>query len=277
MKVELIITTYNSPHTLILTLASAIHQDRMPDSIAIADDGSTGETRELVESFAAEHPEIPVRHVWHEDIGFERSAILNRAIESSDSDLLVVIDGDVLIHPCYIARHAELARPGRYCTGSLIRLDAEASKAVTLDLVESGRIFDRGWLRANRAFDRIGSWLKAMPFPKPIMNLVDLLSPVQRSLTGANSSAFRTDILRVNGYDEEIKYGGQDKDLGWRLRNAGVKGRHVRYTAPLLHLDHPRGYANPEKMKRQKAHIRAIRDSDESWTPNGIVKGARPS
>ncbi len=47
------------------------------------------------------------------------------------------------------------------------------------------------WLRANRAFDRIGSWLKAMPFPKPAMNLLDVTSPVRRALTGANSSAWR--------------------------------------------------------------------------------------
>ena len=277
MRTELIITTYESPHTLVLTLESVLRQEVMPDILCIADDGSGPETAAVIAEFEAAHPEIALRHVWHEDDGFQRSAILNRAIATSDADLLIVIDGDVLIHPVYVARHVELARPGRFCTGSLIRLDAEASKAVTVDLIRSGELFTRDWLRANRAFDRVGSWLKAMPFPKAVMNLFDVTSPVRRALTGANSSAWRRDLLAVNGYDEGIKYGGQDKEIGLRMNNNGVRGRHLRFTAPLIHLDHPRGYADPEKMARQKAHIREVRRSGQVWTEDGIVKGKRPA
>ncbi len=79
--------------------------------------------------------------------------------------MLVFIDGDVMIHPGFVARHLELARPDRWSSGSLIRLDAAATAAVTEADVASGRVFDRGWLRAHGAFDRLGTWLKAMPFP----------------------------------------------------------------------------------------------------------------
>ena len=81
------------------------------------------------------------------------------------------------------------------------------------------------------------------------------------------------DALKVNGYDESIKYGGEDKEFGLRLLNAGVRGRHLRYTAPLVHLDHPRGYADPERIRRHKAMIREARQSVRSWTADGIVKG----
>ena len=103
-------------------------------------------------------------------------------------------------------------------------------------------IRDRGWLRANRAIDRLGTWLKTMPFGPRVMGWFDRLTPVPKSLLGANWSAFRADILKVNGFDETIKYGGLDKEMGFRLMNAGIAGQHMRYTAPLLHLDHPRGY-----------------------------------
>jgi GT2 family glycosyltransferase len=194
---------------------------------------------------------------------------------TSEADFLWFIDGDVLIHPDFLARHLEVARPGHFSTGSLIRLDAEATAAVTRDLVESGRVFDRDWLRANRAIDRVGTWLKTMPFPKPVMAALDRATPVQRALCGANASLFRADALKVNGFDETIKYGGGDKEFGVRLTNAGVKGRHLRYTAPLVHLDHPRGYKDPEAIRRHKAHIRAVRDRGESWTGAGITKGER--
>lgn len=272
MTVELIVATYNSPRALGLCLASVARQDRRPDSIAIADDGSGPETRALVDAFAAASP-APVRHVWHEDEGFRKAAILNRAIATSRADMLVFIDGDVMIHPCFVARHLELARPDAWASGSLIRLDAPATAAVTERDVATGRVFDRHWLGEMRAFDRVGTWLKAMPFPRPVMAALDRLSPVQRAWCGANASAARAAILKVNGFDETMRWGGGDKDLGVRLTNAGVRGRHLRFTAPLVHLDHPRGYADPAHKAANKARIKAARRSGRSWTPDGIVKG----
>ena len=272
MRSELVIATYNSPRALSLCLASVARQDRRPDSIAIADDGSGPETRALIEAFAAASP-VPVRHVWHEDDGFRKAAILNRAIAASEADTLVFIDGDVMIHPGFVARHLELARPDAWASGSLIRLDAPATAAVTEADVTSGRVFDRRWLGEMRAFDRVGTWLKAMPFPRPVMAALDALSPVQRAWCGANASAARAAILKVNGFDETMRWGGGDKDLGVRLTNAGIRGRHLRFTAPLVHLDHPRGYADPAHKAENKARIRATRRSGRSWTPDGIVKG----
>ncbi len=276
MRTELIVSTYNSVRPLQLCLASVVRQDRLPEAICIADDGSGPETARAIADFTAAHPELTVRHVWHADRGFEKTAILNKAIASSEAEHLVFIDGDVMIHPCFIARHVELARPGRFCTGSLIRLDATATASVTEAMVTEGLVFDRRWLKENRAIDRLGTWLKTMPFPKPLMNFLEVTSPVQKALCGANASAFRADILRVNGYDETMKYGGEDKEFGIRLANAGVKGRHLRFTAPLVHLDHARGYVDPEKVRRHRAMIAETRKTGRYWTPDGIAKRAAP-
>jgi glycosyltransferase involved in cell wall biosynthesis len=276
MRSELIVATYENPRSLRLCLASVARQRVRPDGIAIADDGSGAETRAVIEAFAAAHPETPVRHVWQEDDGFRKAAILNRAIATSEAEVLVFIDGDVMIHPEFVARHLELARPDRWASGSLIRLDAKATAAVTEADVASGRVFDPGWLRAHRAIDRPGTWLKAMPFPKPVMAALDRLSPVQRAWGGGNASAYRAAILKVNGFDETMRWGGGDKELGVRLTNAGVRGRHLRFTAPLVHLDHPRGYADPAHKAANRARIGAIRREGVAWTPDGIVKAPAP-
>jgi glycosyltransferase involved in cell wall biosynthesis len=275
MTCELVVTTYENPRALALCLESVTRQRALPDGIAIADDGSGPETRAVVDAFAAEHPELPVRHVWHEDRGFQKCAILNRAIASSAADFLIFIDGDVLIHPDFVARHLALAAPGRFSTGSLIRLDAAASARVTPELIADGTVFDRGWLRAQGAIDRLGTWLKSMPLPLPVMACLDRATPVQRALCGANASLFRADALKVNGFDETLKYGGEDKEFGARLKNAGVVGRHLRYTAPLVHLDHPRGYADPALIRAHHARIREVRERRVDWTPNGIRPGPR--
>jgi len=273
MRTELIVSTYNSPRALTLCLTSVARQTVLPDSVCIADDGSGPETAAAVEAFAAAHPEVPVRHVWHEDRGFEKAAILNKAIASSEADFLIFIDGDVLIHPRFIARHLALARPGRFSTGSLIRLDAAATAIVTPELIESGAVFDRGWLRAHGTIDRLGTWLKTMPFPEPVQAFLDRATPVQTALCGANASLFRADAVRVNGFDESIKYGGGDKEFGVRLSNAGVRGQHLRYTAPLVHLDHPRGYRDPDQIRRHKAMIARVRRDRVAWTTHGVHPG----
>ena len=97
-------------------------------------------------------PGCAVRHVWHEDRGFEKAAILNRAIATSEAEFLMFLDGDVLIHPDFLARHLELARPGRFShrepdparRGGERAGDAGDDRAGTV-------VFDRGWLRAQPA------------------------------------------------------------------------------------------------------------------------------
>lgn len=272
MHSELIISTYNNPRSLELCLVSVAAQRVKPNGICIADDGSGPETRAVVDAFAAEVAPMPVRHLWHEDRGFEKNAILNMAIATSTAEVLVFIDGDVMIHPDFVARHLQLTRPGQFSTGSLIRLDAEATASVTPEMVRSGIVFDRDWLRENRAIRKLSTWLKTRPFPVPVMGVFERLSPVRRALCGANASVWRSDLLAINGYDETIKYGGGDKHLGIRLNNAGVRGRHLRFSAPLVHLDHPRGYADPERMRRHKQMIRAARKSGETRTRHGIAE-----
>ncbi len=80
--------------------------------------------------------------------------------------------------------------------------------------------------------------------------------------------------MQVNGFDETMRYGGEDKELGVRLRNAGIRGRHLRYTAPLYHLDHGRGYVDPAVQRTNRAMIVAARRNGTVWTPDGIIKSA---
>ena len=103
---------------------------------------------------------------------------------------------------------------------------------------------------------------------------LEVATPVQKAWGGANASAFRAAILGVNGFDESMRYGGEDKELGVRLTNSGVRGQHLRYTASVVHLDHPRGYADPATIRANKARVQAVRRDGRTWTPDGVVKGA---
>ena len=78
MKTTLLITTYNRPDALELCLMSVLRQTHLPDELLIADDGSTADTKELIDIYRTKFP-IPLIHIWHEDKGFRRTVILNRA------------------------------------------------------------------------------------------------------------------------------------------------------------------------------------------------------
>ena len=73
-----VITTYNWPTALEAVLAGYLSQQRAPDELLIADDGSRDETRTVIEAFQATAP-FTVKHIWHPDEGFPAGAIRNRA------------------------------------------------------------------------------------------------------------------------------------------------------------------------------------------------------
>lgn len=270
MKTELIIATYNKPAHLGVVLKSLLDQKVAPDVVCLADDGSGPETRQVFEAFQAENADLAMRHVWHPDKGFAKNEILNNCIASSDADLLIFIDDDCVMHPNFLARHIALADPGCFMSGSVIRL----SEAVTQSILHDGLA---RWLNG-----RLSGWsptklserLKSSTFLPPLMPLLDRLSPVSKNWAGGNASAFRSALLNVNGFDETLQYGGEDKELGARLKNSGVRGVHLRYTAPLYHLDHGRGYVDPVVRAANRRRIEEVRRERISFTPDGIEKTA---
>ena len=129
MTVSLIVTTYNSPKYLALTLKSVMLQERLPDEVIVADDGSGDETRELIERLKKEYP-VPLVHVWQPGDGFRLCAIRNKAIEKATGDYIVQIDGDIIMHPKFISDHARSAKRGYFVAGIRTFITEEYSNRI---------------------------------------------------------------------------------------------------------------------------------------------------
>ena len=67
-----------------------------------------------------------------------------------------------------------------------------------------------------------------------------------------------------------MQYGGQDRELGERLFNNGVKSKQIRYSAICVHLDHPRGYVNQATWDKNYAIRENTRKNKKKWTEMGI-------
>ena len=98
------------------------------------------------------------------------------------------------------------------------------------------------------------------------------LTPTKRTFNGHNTSCFKNDLLAVNGFNEEMQYGGLDREIGERLFNFGVLAKQIRYHAICLHLDHKRGYATKETWESNNSIRMYNRKNNVIKVKNGIVK-----
>ena len=102
-----------------------------------------------------------------------------------------------------------------------------------------------------------------------VMNVVTPRAP---TFNGCNSSCWRKDAIAVNGYDERIRYGGQDREFGLRLQNNGIRPRQIAYSAIVLHLDHDRPYKNEETIRKNRVIIGETKATKRVWAQLGIEK-----
>ncbi len=252
MKTSVIFTTYNSPAWLEKVLWGFFAQTYQDFEIIIADDGSRDETRQLIQRMSATSP-MPLRHVWQVDDGFQKSRILNKAIAAAQGEYLIFTDGDCIPREDFVAEHLRHAEDGCYLSGGYFKLPLDISKAITQEDVSSRRVFTPDWLRQHGMEMGIIKALK-LTMRGPLGDMLNHL-PVKASWNGHNSSCHKKWAIAVNGFDENMQYGGQDAEFGRRLRHLGVKAKRIRYSTICVHLEHGHGYVTPE-MKANNARIR---------------------
>lgn len=268
-NIGVVITTYNSPLWLSKVLHGFESQDDGRFRVIIADDGSTADTRELIHQFR-NRGKLSIDHVWHEDKGFRKCTILNKAIAQTTCDYLIFTDGDCIPAPDFVATHRRLAAPGRFLSGGYIKLTMPVSEQITEADIHAGAIFDPDWLTQHGQPRSHKLWkLSRSRWKKSLLNS---LTPAAASWNGMNSSTWTRDLIAVNGFNEDMQYGGLDRELGERLWNFGHKSRQIRYSTVCLHLDHARGYSKPEIWARNRAIRKAVKENKTSWALNGIEK-----
>lgn len=265
MKITVIVTTYNRPDALAATLDGFLAQDIRDFELAVADDGSTAETRLMTETYARKAP-FAVRHVWQEDCGFRAGAIRNRALAATVGEYAIFIDGDCVPPPAFVRTHGELAEPGYFLSGNRILL----SPGFTAEVL-GGRLPVHAW----GAVKWFRAWLKRdVNRVMPLLRLSDgafrKRSPRQwEGVKTCNLSAWRADLLRVNGFDESYSgWGLEDSDLVIRMLRAGIQHKSARFAAPVFHLWH-RDFDRSQLTENQK-RLDGILGSERTAAARGL-------
>lgn len=269
MKISVIVSTYNSPGWLEKTLWSYEHQSFQDFELLVADDGSAPETGQLIKDFG-NRVRFQVRHIWHEDDGFQKWKIVNNAITEASGDYLVFTDGDCVAHPGLLEVHHDRAQPGHFLTGGYCRLPMATSRAISRSDISSNRAFQLRWLY-SKGYKPTIKWAKVIIPGSPQEGIFNRFSLAAATFNGNNSSCFRTDAIRVKGFDTRIGYGGGDREFGYRLENSGIEPIVIRYSTLCLHLDHKRGYKNPEVRAANNLIIESTKSKRSERTAFGIA------
>lgn len=268
-KISVIISTYNKPDWLEKTLWGYEFQTFKDFELLVADDGSDEITKNLIEKIKKE-VSYRIIHVWHEDMGFRKCDILNKAIIESNTDYLFFSDGDCIPRNDLLEKHIKHREKGRFLSGGYHKLPMDISESIDKDIIESQKCFDKDYLLSlgmKRSFRN--NKLTSHGFKEKFLNFITTTKP---SWNGHNSSGWKEDMLAVNGYDERMKYGGQDREFGERLENYGIKGKQIRYSAICVHLDHKRSYIDNEKWEFNRSLRKKVRRNGIKYTEFGIKK-----
>jgi len=191
-------------------------------------------------------------------------------VEACNAEYIIMTDGDCIPREDFVEVHYINKEPGYFISGGYYMLPMNISKQITLEDIEKQKCFNI-------------QWLKEMGIPKTFKNnkltakgfvskFLNTFTPTNASWNGHNSSGWKKDICNVNGFDERMQYGGQDRELGERLFNFGIKSKQLRYSAVCVHLDHKRGYKTPESIAKNQSIRKETRSQKLVWTHYGITK-----
>ncbi|MGH7148865.1 MAG: glycosyltransferase family 2 protein [Nitrospiraceae bacterium] len=265
MKTAVIVTTYNRPDALAAVLEGYCGQSDRDFALVVADDGSTRETAEIVQEF--EHRGLfSLTHVWQEDRGFRAAAIRNRAVASTSADYIIFTDGDCVPSRNFVKAHKQLAEPGFFLGSNRVLLAAGFTNRVLSERLPihawSWTDWARSWLRqeANRLLPLMvlpdGSFRKWTP-------------DRWEGIKTCNLSAWRKDLIRVNGLDESYEgWGLEDSDLVIRLLHAGVKHKNARFAAPVFHLWHQE--QDRIRLPANQKRLEDLLQSTNVWAAVGL-------
>lgn len=268
-EISVIISTYNAKEWLKKVLEGYLYQTYTNFEIVIADDGSDDNTKKLIERISSQSS-LVIKHVWHEDKGFRKTIILNKAIEAATANYLVFTDGDCIPRADFLATHIKHREKGYFLSGGYLKLTMATSKKINFENIKNQECFDINWLLKNHHLKSFkNNKITALGKKATLLNY---FTPTKATWNGHNASGWKSDIVNVNGFDERMQYGGEDRELGERLFNLGIKSKQIRYSAICIHLDHARGYVKPEMIEKNKQIRYETKQNKSKTTPYGINK-----
>lgn len=220
--VSVCIVTYNSAEDIASCIEAVMEQSQPIQAIVVVDNASTDRSVEFVKEWMA--AKIPIILIENKiNNGFAGGQ--NQAIEATDTDYVLVLNPDVVLHPDYIRQLVstmELDVHAGSATGLLVRKDDPSIVDSTgLQMGLNRHAIDRG------AGQQLNSWLQ----PDKVFGASGAAALYARRMIA--------DIkLEDEFFDERFFAYKEDVDVAWRAQLLGWSAHYV----PAAKAVHARGW-----------------------------------
>jgi glycosyltransferase involved in cell wall biosynthesis len=243
MRISIVIPTYNMAHMLrqgLTYLAAQEPVSGLESETIVIDDGSTDDTRAVIEEFSGRIPSLEYRFLPRSPSSC-RSAARNAGIEAARGELLVFLDSGIAVSPRFLGLVAEYlaGAPHRVLLHPVHGIVAEYDAMHGSDTSPVASL-------APATFDDTCARLRRLPAwedpREAFFNLcgetVDRL-PVPWTLGWTTAlSLHRALAAKVGGFDASfLGWGVEDTEFCYRLHSQRASFRVVR-EAPVVHLPH---------------------------------------
>jgi GT2 family glycosyltransferase len=207
LRADIVILDWNRPELTIIAIESALKQTGIERRIVVIDQGSTPANRARLAEFCQGRPDVQV-HWLPRNVGV--AAGRNIATRFSDAPFIISLDNDAVFadDECVLRATRRLhEHPGLGALAFRI-LDAETNEERTY-------------------------WDYPLQFLDSNLESFE----VTRFLGGGHALR-REAFERAGGYDESLFFGGEERDVAWRMIKHGYRLRFCRDLA-VLHCHTP--------------------------------------
>jgi glycosyltransferase involved in cell wall biosynthesis len=258
--VSVIIALYKDLEALRAALAALQRQTYRSFEVVIAED----DENEKTESVLSEFGDLSITHVSQPDRGNYKVVIQNEAIAKSRGEYLIFIDGDCVVYANFIEAHLALAKEKRVLCGRRVNLGPLLSTKVKRGELDPFAIERAPWrylpTMVKDEMDHLDELLTLDPNGWLYSVFSHFRKKKEVRLLGCHFSAYRTDVMAINGFDEGYDDHplAHDTDLDWRFKASGCELVSCKYVASMFHLYHgkrpykPRNHQNPHHIRMRK-------------------------
>jgi hypothetical protein len=232
-ELSIIILNYNTKELLAGCLNSIRkYEDEIPLEVIVSDNASSDESAEMV---SEKFPWVKLLEGPNE--GFSKGN--NRARKFVGGEMILFLNPDTVVHKgvftkttTYLKEHQDVGA----LTCKLILPDGSLDK-------DTRRRFPTPWISFNRLILKNGYKYWYQDVPDNVIQEVD-------AIQGAFFLTWKSILDKVDWFDEDYFFQGEDIDLSWKIKNLGFK--NIYY--PGVIVTHLKG-ASTGKSKLWKARI----------------------
>ncbi|HEX4373438.1 MAG TPA: glycosyltransferase [Puia sp.] len=241
MKISLVISFYKRIDFLELILMALERQEYKNFEVIIAEDDNFPETKKFLEQIS-KTLSFEILHVYQkEDRGFRKNEMLNKAITVASGEIIIIIDGDCILHRAFFKEYIREAEDKTILFGRRALLsESFTNKLLNSKKLAKLNVLNLIWNKSSRVEDVF--YLPLIP--------EFLKKKRDKGVQGSNMGFFKKDILAINGFDEDYQRAtaGEDDDIEWRFRMAGYKFKSMKHKALQYHLYHKFNYSKTESI-----------------------------